>query len=204
MSKVRRFSHYGVFLISIIVCLIGFGLIFGFTIADSRPQTADPVFPLIDPPLRPGGGLWSEQGLPTAFDGAVGDNFGESVAISGDTAIVGAPDDDNARGTDAGAVYIFTRSGTVWTLQQKLTASDGTESDSFGFSVSISGETVVVGAHHGLVGDAYVFTRSGTVWTEQQKLTPSDGAGTDEFGSSVSISGDTVVVGSEGRHCCGQ
>ncbi|MFN0277176.1 MAG: choice-of-anchor V domain-containing protein [Pyrinomonadaceae bacterium] len=146
-------------------------------------------------------GTWSEQAHPTASDGAASDSFGVSVAISGDTAVVGAFLDDNAGGTDAGSAYIFVRSGTVWTLQQKLTASDGVAGDRFGVSVAISGDTVVVGADAPTsaggtgAGSAYVFTRSGTVWTQQQKLTASDGGTNDEFGDSVSISGDTVVVG---------
>jgi ribonuclease BN (tRNA processing enzyme) len=80
--------------------------------------------------------------------------------------------------------------------QQKLTASDGAEDDRFGYSVSISGDTAIVGAFgdESYRSNAYVFVRSGTSWTQQQKLTASDGASFDRFGYSVSISGDTAKL----------
>ena len=81
----------------------------------------------------------------------------------------------------------------MWSEQQKLTASDGASSDFFGSSVSISGDTAVIGASPS--DSAYVYVRSNGVWSEQQKLTASDGEGNDEFGYSVSISGDTAVIG---------
>ncbi len=148
--------------------------------------------------------VWTLQQKLTASDGAMQDNFGFSVGINGDTAVVGAYQDDIAAATDAGSAYIFTRSGTVWTQQQKLTASDGAEGDFFGESVAISGNTVVVGAFFDdtpggeSAGSAYVFTRSGTVWSQQQHLTASDGASIDDFGYSVAISGNTIVVGAVG------
>ncbi|MBX3290498.1 MAG: VCBS repeat-containing protein [Acidobacteria bacterium] len=144
------------------------------------------------------GGQWTEMQKLTASDGAAGDSFGTSVSISGDTAIVGSMQDDDA-GTNSGSVYIFTRSGGVWTQQQKLTASDGAAGDSFGTSVSISGDTAIVGSrlddYAGTdSGSAYIYTRSGGQWTEQ-KLTASDAAAGDRFGVSVAISGDTIIVG---------
>ncbi len=102
-----------------------------------------------------------------------------------------------------GAAYVFTESGSVWTQIAKLTASDGAPDDYFGNSVSISGNTVVVGAAGATVGNnsdqgaAYVFTESGSAWTQTAKLTASDGAASDYFGNSVSISGNTVVVGAD-------
>jgi hypothetical protein len=147
------------------------------------------------------GSTWTLQQFLTAADGADGDNLGYSVGIVGDTVVAGAYQDDTPAGTDAGSAYIFTRSGTVWTQQQKLTASDGAEVDAFGISVAISGNTVVVGAFFDdtprgeSAGSAYVYTRSGTVWSEQQHLTASDGASIDVFGYSVAISGNTIVVG---------
>jgi uncharacterized repeat protein (TIGR01451 family) len=136
---------------------------------------------------------WSQQQKLTASDGVAGDEFGISVAISGDTAVIGA----NGKASDQGAAYIFTRSGTTWSQQQKLTASDGTANDAFGYSVAISGGTAVIGAHGkaSYQGAAYVFTRSGTTWSQQQKLTASDGVAYDYFGYSVAISGNTAVVG---------
>ena len=145
---------------------------------------------------------WSQQAHLNVSDGAEHDNFGWSVAISGDTAVVGAPFHDVGTNSAQGSAYVFTRTGTNWTQQAHLTASDGASYDAFGSSVSIDGDTAVVGAFwdEGGVnsteqGSAYVFTRSGTNWTEQAKLTASDGAATDYFGISVAISGDTAVVG---------
>jgi FG-GAP repeat/IPT/TIG domain len=137
----------------------------------------------------------------TAADGVWGSYFGYSVAIDGDTAAVGAYGDAVGGNFDQGSVYVFTRIGTTWTQQAKLTASDGAANFEFGSSVAISGNTIVVGSvAAGAVGDAYqgfvyVFTRDGTIWTQQQKLTASDGAFGDQFGCSVAISGDTVVAG---------
>ncbi len=150
------------------------------------------------------GTTWTPQQKLTANDGAAGDNFGVSVALSGDTVVVGAVGDDIGANGDQGSAYVFTRSGTVWTPQQKLTANDGATFDNFGVSVALSGDTVVVGAVGDDIGgnvdqgSAYVFTRGGTAWMPQQKLTANDGAVFDDFGGSVAISGDTVVVGAAG------
>jgi hypothetical protein len=146
------------------------------------------------------GGIWTEQAKLIASDAAASDQFGYSVAVSGDTAVVGAFQDDHAGGTNAGSAYIFTRSGTTWTEQAKLIASDAAANDNFGRSVAISGDTAVVGSynddHAGGVdaGSAYVFVRAGTIWTEQAKLT-AGAAANDKFGVSVAISGDTTVIG---------
>jgi hypothetical protein len=132
-----------------------------------------------------------------ASDAAAGDQFG-SVSISGDTAIVGAQSDDHAGGANAGSAYVFTRSGSIWTQQQKLTASDAAATDVFGGSVSISGDTAIIGAHlsgGGNAGAAYVFTRSNGVWTQQQKLTAADPASNAHFGFAVALSGDTALIG---------
>ena len=152
----------------------------------------------------------------TASDAAVGDEFG-IVAVSGDTLIVGAREDDNAGGMDAGSAYIFVRSGTTWTQQAKLTASDAAPEDGLGWAVSISGDTVVIGARPDVlsppnVGKAYVFVKPIGGWssvsspiTETAKLTASDAAPGDEFGVSVAVSGDLVVVGAAtygGFACC--
>jgi sugar lactone lactonase YvrE len=140
------------------------------------------------------GGLWTQQQELTASDGAAGDQFGVSVSLSGDTAVVGA----YGKNTDQGAEYVFVRSGGVWTPQQELTASDGTSSNNFGYSVSVSGNTAVIGAwRNNNQGAAYVFARSGGLWGQQQKLTAPNGAAGIEFGLSVSVSGDTAVIGAE-------
>lgn len=101
-----------------------------------------------------------------AADGAAGDQFGYSVALSGDTAVIGARfDDDDVNGLESGSTYVFTRSGTEWSQQAKLTDADGAAGDHFGGKVAISGNTAVIGARlvddvvkGGDSGSAYVFT----------------------------------------------
>jgi microcompartment protein CcmL/EutN len=150
------------------------------------------------------GTTWTEEAKLTASDAAAGDRFGNSVAVSGDTAVVGAFLDDDAGGT-SGSAYVFTRSGTTWTEQQKLTASDAAANDEFGISVAVTGDTTVIGATGDAneSGAAYVFTRSGTTWTEQAKLIASDVALDDDFGRSVAVTGDTAVVGASSNDDAG-
>jgi hypothetical protein len=142
---------------------------------------------------------WGQQAKLTAADGADTDRFGYSVSISGDYVVVGAQlDDDN--GSNSGSAYIFNRSGSNWTQQDKLTASNGAADDFFGESVSISGDYAFVGAHqhdsNGLnSGAAYIFARNGSTWAEWARPLASDVAPEDYFGYSVSISGDDVLVG---------
>ena len=145
------------------------------------------------------GTSWSEQAKLTAADGAAGDEFGYSVAILGDTAVIGAARDDD-KGKDSGSAYVFTRSGTSWSQQAKLTAADGAAGDVFSISVALSGDTAVIGADlNDEKGDnsgaAYVFTRSGSTWSQQAKLTADDGAAGDLFGIRVALSGVTAVIG---------
>jgi hypothetical protein len=147
------------------------------------------------------GTAWSQQAKLTAADGAIADNFGKSVALAGDTALVGAPGDDTAGGADAGSAYVFVRSGTAWSQQAKLTAADGAASDQLGGSVALTSDTALVGAERAdtaggaNAGSAYVFVRSGTAWSQQAKLTAADGAASDRFGNSVALAGDTALVG---------
>jgi hypothetical protein len=138
-----------------------------------------------------------------AADGASGDQFGLAVSISGDTAVVGSRLHDTSV-ADAGAAYVFVRSGTTWTERAKLVASDATVFDVFGHSVSISGDTVIVGSifhdDKGIEsGAAYVFVKPAGGWsgtlTESAKLLASDGTDGDVFGWSVSIAGELVVIG---------
>jgi len=146
------------------------------------------------------GNTWTEQAKLTASDAAKDDHFAHGVSISGDTAMVGSFWDDDA-GSKSGSAYVFTRSENTWTEQAKLTASDAAAGDFFGHTVSITGDTAMVGgegnddAGSGS-GSAYVFERSGNTWTEQAKLTASDAATGDFFGHWVSISGDTTIVSS--------
>lgn len=144
------------------------------------------------------GGVWTEVQKLTASDGQLGDSFGYSVCISGDTAIVGAIGDD----ADAGSVYVFESLGSVWTEVQKLTAADGHVGDNFGRSLCIDGDTLVVGAQStdngANSGSAYVFERVDGAWTPISKLVPPDVREQDEFGTSVAVSGNTLIVGSNG------
>jgi len=146
------------------------------------------------------GGTWTEQAKLTASDAATGDQFGKRLSVSDDTVVVAVAQDDDD-GNNSGSAIVFTRSAGTWTEQAKLTASDAVAEDQFGWSVSVSGDTIVVGSvgdddDGAFSGSAYVFTRSGGTWTEQAKLTSSDAAAGDQFGNSASISGDTTVVGS--------
>ncbi|MBS3741971.1 MAG: FG-GAP repeat protein, partial [Candidatus Cloacimonetes bacterium] len=148
------------------------------------------------------GTTWTEQQKLTASDGGDGELFGVSVYIDGEYAIIGAQQDDD-NGSASGSAYIFHRSGTTWTEQQKLTAADGASGDKFGTSVCIDGEYAIIGAEldddNGTdTGSAYIFDRSGTTWTEQQKLTAADGGVDDYFGTSVYINDDFVYIGAEG------
>lgn len=152
------------------------------------------------------GSTWTEQaklvGLQTYS------NFANSVSISGDgnKAVIGSPGEDTGSGTDSGAARVFTRSGSTWTLQATILASDIEAQDEFGFSVAISGDgsTIAIGspsedsAPNSTNGAAYVYTYSGSAWVEEAKLLASDRANYDRFGQSVSISGDgnTILVGS--------
>ena len=125
------------------------------------------------------------------------DEFGFSVAISGSTAIVGAPlDIDN--GSVTGSAYIYQFDGNAW-QETKITPSDGVGNEQFGYSVAISGSTAIVGAvldddNGPSSGSAYIYQFDGNAWQET-KITPSDGVGNDQFGYSVAISGNTAIVG---------
>lgn len=169
-------------------------------------------------------GAWAQEAYIKASNhGGSQDAFGGSVAISGDTLVVGAPtEDSNATGingdqsdnsaSDSGAVYVFTRSGTTWTQQAYLKASNTEANDYFGSSLAIDGNTIIVGAPEedsiasGVNGNqadnsgfyrgaAYVFVRSGTTWTQQAYLKASAPADGDLFGASVAVEGNTIAVG---------
>ena len=156
-------------------------------------------------------GVWTQQQKLLASDLATGDEFGASVALSsdGNTAIVGARYENTSPNVDNGAAYVFTRSGSTWTQQQKLLASDRAGSDRFGWSVSLSanGNIALIGAYLESAspitnnGAAYVFTRSGVTWTQKQKLVASDRASGDEFGWSVALSsdGNIALIGASGE-----
>jgi len=144
-----------------------------------------------------------------ASDGSANDQFGYSVAVSGDTAVIGALNEDEG-GPVSGSVYIYERNSggaNNWGEVKKLVASDPAIADEFGYSVSVSGDTIIVGARSNddngsKSGSAYIFERNsgGTDnWGEVKKLTASDAAGGDLFGGAVSISGDTSLVAAIGE-----
>ncbi|MCX6672102.1 MAG: FG-GAP repeat protein, partial [Euryarchaeota archaeon] len=146
------------------------------------------------------GTTWAQQAKLLASDGAAGDSFGGdtgTTSIDGDTAIIGAwLDHDN--GADSGSAYVFTRTGSTWTQQQKLLASDGAAGDSFGVATALDGDTAIIAACYdddngANSGSAYVFTRTGTTWTQLQKLLAPDGAAGDQF-IICSLDGNTALM----------
>ena len=147
------------------------------------------------------GTTWSLQATLPNPAPAADDQFGHSVAISGDYAIVGARFDDPSGVSDAGSAYIYFRSGTTWSLQATLPNPAPTTSDEFGWSVAISGDYAIVGAFAddpsgiGDAGSAYIYFRSGTTWSLQATLPNPAPADNDQFGFSVAISGDYAIVG---------
>jgi len=171
------------------------------------------------------GTTWSQQAYLKASQVSDSDFFGWSVAVSGDTVVVGAQlEDSSTTGVNstpdeslnaAGAAYVFVRSGTTWSQQAYLKASEVTAFDSFGHSVAVSGDTVIAGAPledsidwrvNSLPDDslpdsgaAFIFVRSGTTWTQQAYLKAIQATAGDFFGATVAVSGDTVVVGAEGE-----
>jgi hypothetical protein len=170
---------------------------------------------------------WNQQAYLKASHGEGGDEFGYSVAISGDSVAVGAiSEGSNATGINgdqednaapnAGAAYVFSRSGASWHQQAYIKASNTNHADIFGWSVDLSGDRLVVGAPSedsnatGIDGDqlndlapfagaAYAFTRNGTTWSQQTYLKASNAELSDGFGWSVSISGNTVAIGAAGE-----
>ncbi len=143
---------------------------------------------------------WVQHAKLLPADGAAGDHFGNSVAIYGNTAVVGAPDDDISGSANAGSAYIFKYNGSAWVQQAKLVASDKKSNDQFGWSVAINGNRVVIGAFRtddkgGDSGSAYVFDYNGSTWIQKAKLTASDGASGDRLGVSVGVYGNTVIAG---------
>ena len=147
------------------------------------------------------GQAWNEQAKLTPADGAPDDNFGFSVALSGDTAVVGMPRGDVGRALGQGSARVFTRRGGVWAEQATLTVAEALPGDWVGASTSISGDTVVIGASGKTIGSnpsqgaAYVFTREGGVWTQTAELIAPDGTANDGFGHSVTATDQHVAVG---------
>jgi hypothetical protein len=177
--------------------------------------------------MRDGVGGWRQRAFLKASNTKPGAAFGTSVAVAGNTIVVGAPGEESAATgvngdqTDsgvrsAGAVYVFVMSGPTIAQQAYLKASNTDQDDEFGTSVAIAGDTLVVGAPNEAsaatgvnsnqadnsafgAGAAYVFERSGATWAQQAYLKPSNTHGGDRFASALAIAGDTVVVGAWGE-----
>ena len=178
---------------------------------------------------RDANGRWSKEATLAVSGGAAGDEFGHSVAVDGNTVVVGAYrhhfDAGGGPVKDSGVAYVFTRDADgVWSQAATLVPSDRDESDEFGISVAIDVDTIVIGAYERDPGTgpgaAYVFSRTSTtdpitnettyVWGEPEsvaahrietaKLTATDGANGDGFGISVAVDGDTVLVGAHRYH----
>jgi hypothetical protein len=169
------------------------------------------------------GSVWSQQAYLKASNTGENDRFGLEVAVSGDTVVVGANEEDsNASGVNgdqgnndvslSGAAYVFVRNGSTWSQEAFLKASNVEAFDGFGYSVAVSGDTVIVGASgedsnatgvngneadnsFASSGAAYVFVRSGSTWSQESYLKASNVQAFDGFGVSVAVSGDTVIVG---------
>jgi hypothetical protein len=147
-------------------------------------------------------GIWSQQAKLLASDGIAEDYFGYSVAVDGDTALIGSytagPSNNHS-----GSAYVFKRADGVWSEQAKLRASDPSFGALFGITVALDGDTALIGASHDddngyQAGSAYVFVRVSGVWTEQAKLLPNEGDSLDYFGGAVAVDGDTAVIGVPG------
>ena len=146
------------------------------------------------------GEMWTETTKLTPLDGEAFDYFGHSVSVDGRTIVVGT-DRDADSGRFSGSAYVFAYDGGMWTETAKFIASDGEAYDFLGHSVSVSENTIIVGAFgdENDRGSAYMFTYDGETWTETAKLTASDGNGyvSDDFGHSLSMDGRTIVVGAD-------
>ncbi|MGK0382083.1 MAG: hypothetical protein ACI8QG_001847 [Flavobacteriales bacterium] len=143
---------------------------------------------------------WQFQAKLTAKDGAAGDLFGISVAIDGDTVLVGA-DLNDEQAEKAGAVYAYVFDGKQWNHQAKLMAKDGANTDIFGVRVALFGDTALISARRddleGVgtdVGSAYIFERTKEKWTQTQKLVAPDGKADDRFARGVALNKETALI----------
>jgi hypothetical protein len=145
-------------------------------------------------------GTWSQTQKLTASDGAANDSFGQSVALEGSTAVIGAYDATVNGHSFQGAAYIFTESGGTWSQTQKLTASDGAANANFGNAVALNGTSALIGADGSTVGSntyqgkAYLFTESGGNWSQSDTFIASDGTVDDYFGAALAWDGATALI----------
>ena len=178
------------------------------------------------------GSTWTQEAYIKAANGESGDNFGRRLAISGDTIVVGAYEDSDqttiTNGTtastdnssvDSGAVYVYARSGSTWTQEAYIKASNNDSEDYFGYALDIDGDTIVVGAYYedsnqttitngttssinnsnSRSGAAYVYKRSGSSWSQEAYLKAPNSEASDRFGRYLAISGDTVAIAAYGE-----
>ncbi len=142
-------------------------------------------------------GVWQRQ--TSIFGTSTAGRFGTSVALSGNTLVIGAPVHPGAQAS--GAIFVYTGAGASWNLQSTLFASDGVDGDRLGLSVAVDGDSLIAGAANddknagADAGSAYVFTRTGNVWAEQAKLRSTQALANERFGQSVSLEGDEALVG---------
>jgi len=144
-------------------------------------------------------GSWTQEAKLAADDEAGQyEKFGQAVAISGKSVVVGAPE-DYFYGRFSGTAYVFSRTAEGWKQQTQLFASDLDNHDQFGYAVAVSGDTFVIGAYgdDDYLGSAYVFVRNGEEWMEEAKLTTSKGQAKDRFGTAVAVSGDIALIGAD-------
>ncbi|MDF1837650.1 MAG: FG-GAP repeat protein, partial [Planctomycetota bacterium] len=190
------------------------------TVANGQVQItvdeASAVYPLTIDPI-------AQEVYLKASNTDAGDNFGRSVAVSGNTVVVGAPCEDSAaRGIngnqadnsnqDSGAAYVFVKAGGVWSQQAYLKASNGDSNDRFASALALEGDTLVVGARGessaspGVNGDqgnnnsnssgaAYVFRRNGSIWVQEAYLKASNADLGDQFGYAVAVGDGSIAVG---------
>lgn len=151
-------------------------------------------------------GVWTQQAKLVSDDASESDQFGHAVSLDSDTALISAPNYRNNQpdGFASGVAYVFTRSEGLWSQQARILPDDGAALNYFGESVSIHGDTALIGSDSdddlgNNSGSAYIFTRSGSAWTQHSKLLPSDGAAENYFGGSVSIHNNTAVIGAYGH-----
>lgn len=151
-------------------------------------------------------GVWTRTQKIVATDGQAFDTFGNAVVFNGDTAFIGAYGAMVNDNFSQGAVYVFTRTGGVWTQTQKITAADGQMFDNFGYSLGLSGTTAIIGADgatigsNGTQGAAYVYDGSSGTWTNTQKLLASDGGPGDIFAYSIAFDGTRALIGAYGNN----
>lgn len=145
------------------------------------------------------GAVWGAGTVITASDAANGDGFGSAIGLSGDRAVFAAPF-SNQRGTDSGSVYVYSRSGGIWSFSQEITAADTAAFDRFGASVAVSLDNIVIGAPDNdddgaSSGSVYFFRLSGANFVEAYEHNASDAAAGDGLGEAVAVFPGTIVAG---------